>query len=345
MKSKAAIITEINKPLTVDTVSIELPLEYGQVIVKVLVSGLCGAQLQEIAGLKNNAKFMPHLTGHEGCGEVVDIGPGVKNVKVGQKVVMHWRKGNGIDANFPKYYWNNKYIGGGAVNTLCEYAVVSENRLTAINNNVPNDICALLGCGMSTAFGVINNDAKVKFGEKVLIIGCGGVGLNLIVGAKLASAGSIIGVDKGMQKQSLVESLGAQYMPSYVFDLLTADINCIIDTTGSLELVSQYIPFLAGDGRVIIVSQPKINSSLIITNPSNFFAGEGQQIITTQGGKIKPSTDIIKYANLHKSYNLHTNIVVTHRFMLDQINDAIDIMKCGQSGRIMIDINQKLNNI
>ena len=107
MKFKAAILTEINKPLSVDVIQ-TTELQIGQVLVKILVSGLCGAQLQEIAGEKGNAGFVPHLMGHEGCGIVEEIGPGVTTVKVGDKVVMHWRKGDGIESNFPTYTFNGK---------------------------------------------------------------------------------------------------------------------------------------------------------------------------------------------------------------------------------------------
>ena len=105
---KAAILVKKNEPLIVDDINLPTNLDYGQVLVKVLVSGLCGAQLQEIAGLKGNEKFMPHLVGHEGCGLVEKIGPGVSKVKSGDKVVLHWRKGSGIEAGFPQYNWNGQ---------------------------------------------------------------------------------------------------------------------------------------------------------------------------------------------------------------------------------------------
>ena len=134
--------------------------------------------------------------GHEGCGLVEEIGPGVTTVKKGDKVVMHWRKGEGIEAPFPTYIYNDKKMSSGKVTTLSEYSVVSENRLTTVPNDTPEELCALLGCGLTTALGVINNEAEVKLGESVLIIGVGGVGLNLIQGAKLVSAYPIVAMDE-----------------------------------------------------------------------------------------------------------------------------------------------------
>ena len=99
---KAAILEQINTPLTIREVQ-PTPLKVGQVYVKVLTSGLCGAQLHEIRGHKGNAKFLPHLMGHEGCGIVKEVGPGVTTVQEGDKVVMHWRPGSGIESDFPQY--------------------------------------------------------------------------------------------------------------------------------------------------------------------------------------------------------------------------------------------------
>jgi Zn-dependent alcohol dehydrogenase len=134
---------------------------------------------------KGNEKFMPHLLGHEGCGIVEEIGPGVTKVGLGDKVVMHWRKGSGIESRFfPIYSLRGLPLSGGKVTTLSEYSVVSENRITKVPTKTSNDFVALLGCGLSTGFSVVNKDANVKFGESVLVLGCGGVGLNCILAAK-----------------------------------------------------------------------------------------------------------------------------------------------------------------
>jgi len=160
---KAAVLTKINEPLEIKNVELT-DLKIGQVLVKIKVSGLCGAQLQEIAGQKGNEKFLPHLMGHEGCGWVQDIGPGVSKVKIGDKVVMHWRVGEGIEAEFPSYILDGKKMSSGKVTTLSEYSIVSENRLTVVPDDTPDELCALLGCGLTTALGTINNEAELKFG-------------------------------------------------------------------------------------------------------------------------------------------------------------------------------------
>jgi len=348
MKFKAAVLTELNKPLEIKELELT-DLKIGQVLVKIIVSGLCGAQLQEIQGLKGNGKFLPHLMGHEGCGIVKKIGPGVTKVKVGDKVVMHWRTGDGIESAFPNYILDGKLISSGKVTTLSEYSIVSENRLTSVPQDTPDYLCALLGCGLTTALGVINNEAEIKFGESVMIVGCGGVGLNLIQGAKLASAYPIIGIDIFEDKKEKTELLGAKFINTLKSDIKKElekinikEVDVIIDTTGNIKALESTIPFLSTKGRYIMVGQPKPGENLSIPNANFMFGGVGRSIKATQGGKTSPTEDIPKYIKLHKAKLLDIKSIITHEFNLENINEAIDLLKNGQAGRIMIKIK---NNI
>lgn len=334
---KAAILEQIDRPLVIAEVEPANPLLIGQVLVKILVSGLCGAQLQEIRGDKGNAKYVPHLLGHEGCGEVVEIGPGVSKIQVGDRVILHWRKGDGIEAPFPEYIYKGKKITSGKITTLSEYSIVSENRLTKVSPTTSPDLCALLGCALSTALGIIDNDAQIKLGERVAVLGCGGVGLSIIQGAILAGAVSVLGIDSSYAKQTLVENHGGKFLNSNC-DTIATEVDCIIDTTGSMELVSRWIPLLSNTGRIIIVSQPKANSNLTITQPGLFFRGEGIRISTTQGGKVNPSTDLQRYIRLYEKMRIHLAKTITHRFRLDDINLAVDVLRRGEAGRILIDL-------
>jgi S-(hydroxymethyl)glutathione dehydrogenase/alcohol dehydrogenase len=336
---KAAILLKKNEPLVVDDISLPETLDYGQVLVKVLVSGLCGAQLQEIAGLKGNEKFMPHLIGHEGCGLVEKVGGGVSKVNVGDKVVLHWRKGSGIESAFPRYDWNGITMSGGKVTTISEYSVVSENRLTKIDQSISNDFAALLGCGISTGFSVVNKDANIKFGERVLVIGCGGVGLNCIYASKLSHA-LVWGVDINKDKKELVEKNGGTFFHSEndIETIKKMKFDCIIDTTGILSLVSQVLETMSEQGRCILVAQPKTGSFLTINNPGKLFSTNGQSIRTTQAGGFDPDVDIPRYINLYKNNQIKLEHLITHRYSLTNINDAVIKLKSGLSGRIMIDI-------
>lgn len=333
---KAAVLVELNSNLKIADVELT-PLKVGQVLVRVLVSGICGSQLHEIAGNKGNGNFLPHLMGHEGCGIVHEIGEGVTNVKVGDKVVMHWRKGSGIESPFPSYIFEDKVISSGKVTTLSEYSIVSENRLTRVPQDMPPELCAILGCALSTALGIIDNEVDLKFGESVAIIGCGGVGLNLIQAAAMKSACPIIAIDSNLTKKDLCLTAGANQFYNSVNDI-KEKVDVVIDTTGIPSIIDAGISILSGTGRMILVGQPAPGKSVEIRNALSLFSGEGQSIKATQGGKTNPHEDIPRYVKLHKQGLLDVNKLITHTFTLDEINEAFDLLKTGNAGRIMIKI-------
>jgi Zn-dependent alcohol dehydrogenase len=334
---KAAVLVEINAPLAVRDVKLT-ELKVGQVLVKVLVSGLCGAQLHEIRGHKGNAKFLPHLMGHEGCGVVEAIGDGVTTVKVGDKVVMHWRPGTGIEAPFPSYVLDGKSMSSGKVTTLSEYSIVSENRLTSVPQDTPPELCAILGCALTTAMGIIDNEVDLKFGESVAVIGTGGVGLNLIQAATMKSACPVIAVDNNLSKAQMCLDIGASKFYTSI-DEIEGKVDIVIDTTGIPEVISQGISILSNTGRMILVGQPAPGKFVEVMNAVNLFNGIGQSIKATQGGKTNPQEDIPRYIRLHKEGLLDVSKLITHTFTLDQINEAFDLLKTGNAGRIMVKIN------
>ena len=328
---KAAILHKIDSRLKVEDVGLTT-LKVGQVLVKVALSGLCGAQLQEIKGYKGNAKFMPHLMGHEGCGLVEEVGDGVTTVKKGDMVVMHWREGSGIDSGFPNYILSGRTISSGKVTTLSEYSIVSENRLTKVPPDTPPELCAMLGCSLTTALGVIDNECNLKFGETISIIGCGGVGLNLIQAAALKGASSITAVDINKNKERLCKVLGATDFS----EKLKTKSDIIIDTTGLSPVIALALSNLSENGRMILVGQPPPDTTAEIPNISSLFGGRGHTIKATQGGCSHPDLDIPRYIKLFKKGKLDIKSLVTHYFALSDINDAFDLLKSGDAGRIMI---------
>lgn len=333
---RAAVLTKINGPLEVCEVGLT-PLDIGQVLIKVLVSGICGSQVHEIRGYKGNAKFLPHLMGHEGCGIVEEIGPGVTTVKVGDLVVMHWRVGAGIEASFPTYILNGRRISSGKVTTLSEYSIVSENRITAVDPHTPPELCAILGCAMSTALGVIDNECDLKFGESVAIVGTGGVGLNLIQAAALRGACPIYAVDINRTKDRLCFDLGAS-MFCETIQKIPKPVDVIIDTTGIPRVINDSFQMLSNRGRLILVGQPAPGDTLSITNALSMFSGNGKIIKATQGGKTKPDEDLPRYVNMYINGLLKTDRLVTHRYNLEEINEAFAILESGNAGRIMVNM-------
>ena len=334
MKFKAAILEKINEPLAVREIE-TTDLKIGQVLVKIVVSGICGAQLHEIRGYKGNEKFLPHLMGHEGCGIVEEIGPGVSFVKPGDRVVMHWRIGAGIESDFPNYILDGKKISSGKITTLSEYSIVSENRLTKIPNDVSYNFGAILGCALTTALGIVDNEIDLKFGESTLVIGCGGVGLNLIQALSMKNANPIFSVDKDIEKTRMAIQCNTDYFFTSLDDIHDK-IDVIIDTTGSTDIIRKAASMLSNNGRLILVGQPSPGSSIEVANAINLFSGSGQTIKATQGGKTQPNIDIPRYVKLYQSGKLNIDHLITHSYDLPSINEAFDLLKTGKAGRIMI---------
>src|SRR3954464_12063936 len=209
--AKAAILAQSRQPLIVDEITLPDALNVGQVLVKVLYTTICGAQINEIAAAKGPDKFLPHLLGHEASATVIDIGLGVTMVKPGDTVVLHWRPSLGIQGPPPAYKWRGAKLNAGWVTTFNNYAVVSENRMTVIPADYDLKAAPLLGCAVTTAAGVVNNDAKVKVGESVAIFGVGGVGLNVVQFAQLAGGYPIVAVDLLDHKLEMARARGATH--------------------------------------------------------------------------------------------------------------------------------------
>src|SRR6202050_2495259 len=163
--AKAAILAQSRQPPGVTEIVMPDTLGVAQVLVKVLCSTICGAQLNEIAAAKGPDKFLPHLLGHEASAQVIEIGLGVTTIKPGDTVVLNWRPSQGIQCPPPAYRWRGQKLNAGWVTTFNDYAVVSENRMTVIPPDYNLRDAPLLGCAVTTAAGVINNDANVKIGE------------------------------------------------------------------------------------------------------------------------------------------------------------------------------------
>ena len=337
---KAAVLEKIDAPLAVKEVELT-PLKFGQVLVKILVSGLCGAQLHEIRGHKGNAKFLPHLMGHEGCGIVEKVGLGVTTVKPGDKVVMHWRPGSGVEAPFPNYILDGKTISSGKVTTLSEYSIVSENRLTSIPADTPSVLAAMLGCSLTTALGIIDNECDLKFGETVAIIGCGGVGLNLIQAANMRSVARVYGVDINQKMIDLSYIMGVTFFTDSIKNIEDS-VDVIIDTTGIPQVIAEAYEKLSPSGRLILVGQPAPGKSIELPNAVSMFDGSGKSVRATQGGGTIPQIDIPRYIELANRGILSYEQLHTDTFSLDEVNEAFDLLKSGNAGRIMIQIGEEV---
>jgi S-(hydroxymethyl)glutathione dehydrogenase/alcohol dehydrogenase len=342
-RTKAAILVEQHKPLVVAEVELPDALSFGQVLVKVHYSGICGAQINEIEGAKGPDKFLPHLLGHEGSGTVLDVGPGVKTVKKNDRVVMHWRPSDGIQSEPPAYKWDGRKVNAGLVTTFNEYAVVSENRLTVIPNDFDMKLAPLFGCAVTTAFGAINNDARVKIGQSVVVFGIGGVGLNIVQAADMVSAHPIVAVDLHEPKLEMAKRFGATHCfnsnSKLDFDEKIRKVvgqkgaDVVIDTTGNCKMIELAYELTHPDGRTILVGVLRKEDKVsIYTLPLHF----KKVLKGSHGGGSEPHVDIPRYIRLYQLGKLKLDELITHCFRLEQINEAIDVVRRGKAGRCVI---------
>ena len=340
-KAKAAILAESRKPLVVDEIALPDALDVGQVLVKVLHTSICGAQINEIEAVKGPDKFLPHLLGHEASGQVVEIGPGVTMVAPGDTVVLHWRPSQGIQSPPPGYQWRGRKLNAGWVTTFNDYAVISENRMTVIPADFDLKVAALLGCAVTTAAGVINNDADLKIGESVAVFGVGGVGLNVVQFAALAGAYPIVAVDLVDAKLAMARAGGATHSlnPAQVEDV-AAEVRAIvggkgpdkvIETTGVKSVIELAYDLTHPDGTCVLVGVPS-EKVTIYTLPIHF-----NKVLTgSHGGDSRPHIDIPRIIRLVRASRISFDDIITHEYPLDEINTALDVVRSGAAGRVLM---------
>jgi Zn-dependent alcohol dehydrogenase len=340
---KAAILVNSKKPLVIVDIDLPAKLDFGQVLVKISYSGICGSQINEIDAAKEPDKFLPHLLGHEGSGVVEKIGEGVTTVKEGDHVVLHWRKSSGVESVTPKYFWNGKKLNAGRITTFNEKTIVSENRLTVIPSNFDMRSAPLFGCAVTSGFGIVNNDAKVKIGQSVLIFGIGGIGLNVAQAASMVSAYPIVGIDLHERKIDMGKKFGLTHgitpdsknMNKEIFNIIGgkgADVT--VDTTGDTKVIEQAYELTAANGKTILAGVPK-NKITIYSLPLHF-----KKILTgSHGGNSVPDVEIPRYIRLINEKKMTLDNMITHEFKLAEINSAIDLLRSGKAGRIVIKMN------
>jgi S-(hydroxymethyl)glutathione dehydrogenase / alcohol dehydrogenase len=328
----AAVLETLNAPLTVADVNLT-ELRYGQVQVRVIASGICGAQLQEIRGEKGGP--LPHLLGHEGVGMVEDVGPGVTRVKVGDKCVLHWRKAAGVESDLPRYVYEGREISSGRVTTFQEQAIVSENRVTPVPHTTQDDLCCLLGCSLSTAIATVESETR-GYGERVLVIGCGGLGLSILGALPLAAPAHVCAADVHENKRERVERDEFQFV-NLTSEKISGDFDLILDTAGAPSAMEAALEHLAPSGRYVMIGQPPPKAPVCIKAARHLFDGEGKTIKATQGGGFRPDMDIPRYLGIAKQLYVHR--MITHTFPLSQINQALDVVRAGEAGRVIITMN------
>ncbi len=341
MKTNAAVLYQTGKPLVIEELEVPQP-QNGQVLVKVAFSGICHSQLNEIRGRKGVDKFLPHTLGHEGSGVVEDMGPGVTKVKKGDRVVLSWIKGRGIDVPATAYYKDKSKINSGAISTFLEHALISENRLVPITKEMPLDMAALLGCAIPTGAGIVINTLQAKPGSSIIIFGAGGVGLSAILAAALAKCTPIIAVDIYDHKLEAAKEMGATHTinaskedPVRAILSLTGGkgTDYSIEASGTKQAMEAAFHSIASSGTAVIAGNLEPGEKIAI-DPFDLI--KGKRIIGSWGGETKPDTDIPLYVEHYLSGRLKLDKLITHRFKLTESNEAFAALEAGEVSRALV---------
>jgi S-(hydroxymethyl)glutathione dehydrogenase/alcohol dehydrogenase len=341
MKFRAAVLQELNTPLQILEISNE-PLKYGQVLVKIFYSGVCRSQLMEMDGARGEDKYLPHLMGHEATGEVVEIADGVSKVQKGDIVILTWIKSKGINSVAPKYYIGDYVINAGLITTFSEYSVVSENRIIKIPNGLPLDIGVLFGCALQTGAGMVFNELKPKEGDNVIVLGLGGIGFSALMALSQFNCKSIIAIDISDERLQLAKSFGATDIINSLVQDTKEEINRLcpngsdgcIESAGKVETIELAFSLIKKNGgRLYFASHPPEGEYLRIA-PHDLISGK--QIFGTWGGGCCPDYDIPRLADSYLSGHLPIEKLITKRYRLEDINEALNDLKRGNVFRPII---------
>lgn len=363
MKTKAAILYELNKPLRIEEVEIPL-LGYGQVLVRILFSSVCQTQVNEMKGIKGPDKYLPHMMGHEASALVQETGPGVTRVKPNDYVVLSWLKGPGLEAPSTQYSLGSKKINSGAITTFNEFSIISENRITKIPNEVPADVAALLGCAVPTGAGMVKNTLKAEPGSSIAVFGLGGVGLSAVMYASTVGCKPIIAVDIHDSKLRLAQELGATHTINaareptleVIRGITGVGVDYAIESSGVKEVMelafesTKFIDYAIKSSSLTksmehATKSIKLGGTTVLAG--NIRKGEkvaidpyalmaGKKILGTWGGETKTDEDIPFYAEEYLMGRLKLVKLVTHRYNLEDINIAFAEIEKGVVGRALI---------
>jgi S-(hydroxymethyl)glutathione dehydrogenase/alcohol dehydrogenase len=357
---KAAVCYENGKPLVVEEIDIDPP-KRGEVKVRMAATAICHSDIHIIKGELPVGK-LPAIPGHESSGYVEAVGEGVTSVKVGDAVVVSllvsckecYYCSIGLphlcEASWPLNTESRLHNKRGQTlghllrtATFAEYAIIDQSQVVAIPRDIPMDSAALLGCGVITGFGAVINRARVKPNSSVVVIGTGGVGFNSLQGASFAGAFPVIAIDVVDSKLKLSRDFGATHtINAKTVDPIKAvkDVTSgrgadyVFTTVGNCDAIKQGVAMSAPRGMTVIVGIPPVQSSLTLS-PNDFIRFE-RTLTGSFMGTTRLKIDIPKLVNLYKAKKLKLDELITGRYSLNQINEAIESTEKGQAIRNVI---------
>ena len=367
MKTRAAVAWEAGKPLSIEEVDLEGP-RAGEVMVKLAATGVCHTDAYTLSGADPEGVF-PSILGHEGAGVVVEVGPGVTSVAVGDHVIplytpecgkckfclsgktnlcqaIRATQGQGLMPDGTSRFSHNgkklfHYMG---TSTFSEYTVLPEIAVAKISKEAPLDKVCLLGCGISTGIGAVLNTAKVEPGSTVAVFGLGGVGLSVIQGAVLAKASRILAVDLNEDKFEMARLLGAtdfvnpknydKPIQEVIVDLTDGGVDYSFECIGNVNVMRSALECChKGWGESVIIGVAGAGQE-ISTRPFQLVTGRVWR--GSAFGGVKGRTQLPGYVDRYMKGEIKIDEFITYTMPLDKINDAFDLMHEGKSIRSVI---------
>jgi S-(hydroxymethyl)glutathione dehydrogenase/alcohol dehydrogenase len=336
----------------------------GEVLVEIAASGLCHTDLTAIEGINSSCVY-PAVLGHEGAGRVAAVGPGVTTLRVGDHVIplygpecgtcrmclsgrtnLCWaikstRDKGVMPEGSPRFWWQNKplhhFMG---TSTFSRYSVVPEIALAKIRSDAPlNSIC-LLGCGVTTGVGAALHD--VREGDTVVVFGLGGVGVNVVQGARIAGAKSIIGVDILPARAGSAQEFGMTHyidpttvdVVEAVRDLSSGGADAVFECTGSIKVMRQALDCChVGWGTCVLLGVEPRGAEMMVPPVSVRY---GRTLKGSYFGGVRGRTELSRFVDLYMDRKLEIDSLITHRLALDDINRGFDLMVSGKSLRSVV---------
>ncbi len=364
MKIKAAVVRDINK-LSIETIELDPP-KATEVLVRVRAAGVCHSDLHT---LKGELRATPPLVlGHEGAGIVEAAGNQVKNIKVGDRVLVNWLPADYTCLNCLRGYPNLcerlvkttfqgwlldgtsrlKTLDGVTLKhylsaaTMSEYIVIDQAGAILFPDDVPFDVAAITGCAVATGVGAVVNTARVKAGSSAAVIGCGGIGLCAILGCKLAGCDPIIAIDVVERKLEFARQLGATRTINATQEdvvkrlrALTGDgPDYIFDSVGSPTTVPQALQGVRPAGTAVVVGLHAAKAEVPI--PAGPLVLQNKRLLGSFVGTIKPHLDLPRLVELYRAKKLPLDDLITKRYSLDETAQAFADMEAGSLARGVI---------
>jgi S-(hydroxymethyl)glutathione dehydrogenase / alcohol dehydrogenase len=337
----AAVLEELKQDLVLKEIE-PSPLLFGQVLVKVMFSGVCRSQVMEVRGGRGIDNWLPHLLGHEGSGIVQEVGEGVTKVKIGDEVILGWVKGEGAEALGAKYKCGNQIINSGRVTTFSNYSVVSENRLVKKPKSLGLDAAVLFGCALPTGAGMVLNELKPSPDSSVIVLGLGGVGLSALMALKALEVKMIIAIDISNEKLALAKELGATHIfnskdngfEKEILTLTNGGAHRCIESAGQISTIELGFSLIRKNGGKIIFASHPPNGEKIQISPHELISGK--LIEGSWGGATNPDLDIPLMYDLFVKSNAPLGTLISKRYSLKQINEALSDLEAGRVFRPLI---------